>query len=276
MGGAGTGPLDGRTGPNPPPVSGHHVHPPTRIDAKPILEIEEDLCPKCKSVLRPDEIVCVKCGFDMRRNEVHAPKLGVEHIDPNAKPEGPPPRIEGAKPHEEFSAEGRGSVQTLLLFAGALVISAMVIAGIDAPTGRVWPTVGRVVLMLYETVLATGLGLAAVAVVARICDMKLGRPDLATARILIAFAAFQVVRSITFPGPALLVTLLMWSLAIAAYGFLVMFLYKKPRNIAMYVLATHFILYFALRGGMELSGWVQSAEREAAVAAAARPSQPPP
>lgn len=292
--------------------------PPEKIDAPSILEIEEDLCPKCGNVLKPGEVVCMKCGFDLRTNAAHAPRVGVEHVEeiPMVDPVSSPSATSAAAPSnadryaaststsasepvsvgsrarrwfgglssaveaapgagrsrrlpEEFSVPGRGNVQTLLIFAAALVVSAMVIAGIDAPTGRFWPTAGRVILTLYITLLATGLGLAAVAVVARISDMRLGRPDLATARILVAFGAFQALRGITFPGPPLLVHLLMWGAGIAAYWGLVMFLFRKPKHIAGYVLITHFVLYLALVGGMELAGRVSQAEGEAIKAKAA-------
>lgn len=269
-----------------------------KIDAKPILEIEEDVCPKCRNVLKPGEIVCVKCGFDLRTNAAHQPSVGVEHVDEvpvvdvaasaAAVPASSATSDVGAggtigsrakklwgsavehasasgprKLQEEFSTPGRGGVQTLLIFAAALVITTMVIAGIDSPTGKFMPTAGRIVLTLYVTLLATGLGLAAVAVVARISDMRLGRPDLATARMLVAFSAFQAIRGIDVPGPALLVHLLMWAAGIAVYWGLVMLLFRKPRHIAGYVLASHFVLYLSLLGGMELSGWVNRAEAEA-------------
>ena len=299
--------------------------PPEKIDAPSILEIEEDLCPKCGNVLKPGEVVCMKCGFDLRTNAAHAPRVGVEHVEeiPVVDPGSSSSATSAAAPsnadryaaststsasasepvsvgsrarrwfgglssavdaasgaggsrrlQEEFSVPGRGNVQTLLIFAAALVVSAMVIAGIDAPTGRFWPTAGRVILTLYITLLATGLGLAAVAVVARISDMRLGRPDLATARILVAFGAFQTLRGINFPAPPLLVHLLMWSAGIAAYWGLVMFLFRKPRHIAGYVLITHFMLYLALVGGMELWGRVTYAEAEAIKAKAAVQATP--
>ncbi len=277
---------------------------PNDIDIPPILEIEEDACPRCRNILRPGELVCVKCGFDLRTNTAHQPTVAVEHVDElpladdrtsldpiSSHSQASPSHaggsvaarakhwlggLAGATSHasttnnpkhlqDEFSSSGRGSVRTILLFAAALVVSAMVMAGIDsyAHTARFLPTLGRVVLTLYITLLATGLGLAAVAVVARICDRRLGRPDLATARILLAFSAFQALRGISFPGPPLLVHLLMWIAGIAAYWGLVMLLFKKSRHIAGYVLVTHFVLYLALIGGMELAGWVSSAEHAA-------------
>lgn len=294
----------------PAPTPGPTPTPAPAPESRPILEIQEDLCPKCGLPLRPGEVVCIKCGFDMRTSAVHEPRLGVEHVDdipaapsqshashpsPASSPAGTSVTTTSAstrakrwihdigsaalsgdprRSQEEFSVPGRGSIRTLLIFAAALAASAMVIAGIDSYgiTGRLLPTAGRVVLTLYITLLATGLGLAAVAVVARISDMRLGRPDLATARILLAFTAFQALRGITFPGPPLLVHLLMWCVGIAAYWGLVMLLFKKPRHIAGYVLVTHFVLYLALVGGMELAGWVSGAEHTAPAAKSLAPS----
>ncbi|MGE3109804.1 MAG: hypothetical protein AB7G11_09500 [Phycisphaerales bacterium] len=265
-------------------------------EPKPILEIEEDLCPKCQAVLGPGEVVCMRCGYDLRTNQAHEPRVGVEHVkadavDAAATPGGAGSRAKrwwgsavervstapaSGKKLEEFSQAGRGGVKTLMIFAAGLVIAAMVISGIEthAQTGRALATVGRVMLTLYSTLLATGLGLAAVAVVARVSDMRLGRPDLATARMLVAFAAFEVISSITFSGPVLLVKLLMWGAGIAAYWVLVMVLFKKPRHVAGYVLATHFVLYLLLLGGMQLAGWVSQAEASAATAKAAAAHSP--
>lgn len=235
------------------------------IGAKPIFEIENDPCPKCGTILRPGEVVCVKCGFDLRKNQALAPSVGVEHVDA-ATLERAKLKAAGVEPKadtgEEFSTPGRGNLQTILIFAAALVVSSMVIAGLDAPVGGFLPTMLRALLALYKIVLATGAGVVALVIVTQISEMKLGRPDLAMARILLAFAAFQVIQSVTFPGPPLLVHLLMWTVALAAYWLIVKILFKKSSIVALYLLATHCLLWLVLQGGMSFSRQVYMVEAE--------------
>jgi len=137
------------------------------------------------------------------------------------------------------------------------------------------PTVLRALLALYKIVLATGAGIVALVVVTHLCDMKLGKPDLAMARILLAFSAFQVIQSITFPGPPLLVHLLMWTLALGAYWLIIKILFNKSSILAMYLLATHCLLWLVLQGGMSFTRTVYKVEAEHAKASAAHPSTPP-
>ncbi|MBC7772864.1 MAG: hypothetical protein H7210_10245 [Pyrinomonadaceae bacterium] len=240
--------------------------PPTRIDAPPIFEIENDPCPKCGTILRPGEVVCVKCGFDLRKNQVHSAAVGVEMVDAATLERARVQAVTGIEPKggpgEEFSTPGRGNLQTILIFAGALVAAAMVIAGIDAPVGGFLPTVLRALLALYKIVLATGAGVIALVIVSYISDMKFGKPDLATARILLAFAAFHVIQSITFPGPPLLVHLLMWTVALGVYWLLVKILFNKSNTLALYLLATHCLLWLILQGGMSFSLLVHRVEAD--------------
>lgn len=246
--------------PSPPPVTIAPLHP---HDAPPIFEVENDPCPKCGAVLRPGEVVCIKCGFDLRKNQAHAPSVGVELVDAAALERARVQAATGVEPKtpsEEFSTPGRGNLQTLLIFAAALVVSAMVFAGIDSPVVGFWPALLRALLALYKIVLATGAGLVALMVVAHISEMKVGRTDLAAARILLAFSAFYALQAISFPGPPMLVHLLMWTLALGAYWALVKFLFNKPSIVALYLLATHCLLWLVLQGGMSFSQAVQGVE----------------
>lgn len=210
-----------------------------------LLELAEDTCPKCGTLLKPDAVFCIKCGYDMRTNEVRTPRLGVEHVE-----EKPP------EPEKVFSTPGRGDVKVLLAVGGALTVGAMVVAGLKSPPGFV-TVVASVVLALYETVLHTGTGLIAVLIAARLADMRPGRLDLATARIFVAFAAFQCLHRISFGEYEVLVMILMYAAALAAYWGLVMLLFRKPRMVGVTVMVAHFLLWMVVMAGVELAKFVE-------------------
>jgi hypothetical protein len=129
-----------------------------------------------------------------------------------------------------------------------------------------------VVLCLYETALHTGTGVIAVLIAARIAELKPGRLDLAAARVFVEFSAFQLLHSITFGEYRLLVTILMYPIALAAYGGLVMLLFKKSRTIAGTVLVAHFVLWIVVQAGMSLAGYVSHVEQTQPAPAATSPN----
>lgn len=222
------------------------VEPVAPIDAPPLLELAEDKCPKCGTVLSHDAVFCIKCGYDMRTNETRTPTLGVEHVFEKPKEEEP-----------VFAAPGRGSIKMLLAIGGAITLGAMVIAGLNAPP-RFLPVVANVLLCLYETALHTGTGVVAVLIAARVAELKLGSLELAAARVFVAFSAFQLLHSINFGQYQLLVTLLMYPIALATYWALIMLLFRKPRMVALHVLIAHFVLWVAVQLGMELTAYARS------------------
>ena len=237
---------------------------PARPDEVPtLLELVEDTCPKCGTRLNHDAVFCIKCGYDMRTNEVRTPTLGVEHVvdKPAAK-------------EPVFSEPGRGGVNLLLGIGGALTIAAMVVCGLNAPP-KFMPVFANVLLCLYETVLHTGTGIVAVLVAARLADMKPGRLDLAAARIFVAFASFQLLHNITFGEYRLLVTILMYPVAFAAYWGLVMLLFRKPRMVGVTVMAAHFILWLVVSMGMGLAAYVTHVNATTVVVREPSPSPEP-
>jgi hypothetical protein len=231
-----------------------------------LLELAEDECPKCGTVLSPSAVFCIKCGYDMRTNEVRTPRLGVEHVE--EKPAVPE--------HEKvFSAEGRGNLNVLLGVGAALTVGAMVVAGLKSPPGF-FTVAASVVLSLYETVLHTGTGLVAVLIAARLADLRPGRLDLAVARIFVAFASFQLLHQVTFGEYQILVTILMYAAALAAYWGLVMLLFRKPRMVAVTVMVAHFLLWIAVTMGIELAKYVEHKRATTVVVERQVPVQAPP
>ena len=224
-------------------------------EAPSLLELAEDHCPKCGMVLSHDAVFCIKCGYDLRTNEVRQATVGVEHVA-----EAPAAPLENV-----FSPPGRGNVQVLAAIGGGLTLGAMIFAGLNALPPTAMAVFANVVLCLYETALHTGTGIVAVLIAARLADLKIGRLDLAAARIFVAFAAFQLIHSITFGEYQTLVRLAMYPVALAVYWVLVMFLFRKPRMVAVTVMVAHFVLWFAVELGMGLSAYVSRVAQETVV-----------
>lgn len=246
----------GPSGPAPsPPGQAATPVPPSPADAKPLLELEEDVCPKCQSPLTPDAVFCVKCGYDLRTNETRTPRLGVEHVAEKPKEEP-----------NEFSLPGRGKVPVLLAIGGVITVGAMVVAGLNAPP-HFGPVLARVILCLYETALHTGTGLIAVLIAARLVEQKPGNLELALARVFVAFSTFQLLHQITFTDYRVLSALLMYPLGLAAYWGLVMLLFRKPRMVALMVVLVHVVLWLVVQIGVGLSNYASAQSVQSATAA---------
>jgi hypothetical protein len=232
----------GTGGPAPKPGQG-------RIEAPSILEAPaEEPCPRCRAPLAPDAVFCLKCGYDLRTAEVRTTETGVDLERPS------PEELKKARP--EFSPSDRGTVQTIAIAGAVMTIVAMICAAVFSPVARPAYVFGKVGLTLLDTLINTGTGIVAVAVAARLADMRLGRIDLLAAKVLLAFATFQTIALIALPGPPRLMALLMFLVAGAAYWALLMLLFGRSRMDALTVVVAHFILYFALAMASDLSSWL--------------------
>lgn len=246
---------DPASAPKPAP-EGHPEKPQPKIEAQPILELEEEQCPKCRAPLGPGDVVCLKCGYDMRANTVRQVEHRAESVDEE-------PDESDAEP---FVTPGRGSPKVLLIAGSILSIAAMVVAGMGVPTGgSTWLVVASVLLVLYEVVLHTGTGLVAVAAAARISEERFGGEEavqLAAARVFVAMAVFELVLHLVGMTPYTLVSILAWPLAGAAYWLVVWLLFNKTKTVALVIVLAQVILWVLVRLGMEIAGW-----REGALAA---------
>jgi len=239
-----------------PASEGHADKPHPKIEAQPILELEEDRCPKCSAPLGPGDVVCLKCGYDMLANTVRQVEHRTESVDEA-------PEESEAEP---FVTPGRGSPRALAIAGGVLSVAAMIAAGMGVPpSGSTWLVIASVLLVLYEVVLHTGTGLVAVAVAARISEEPFGGEEavqLAAARVFVAMAVFELVLHLVGMTPYRLVSILAWPLAGAAYWLVVWLLFNKTKTVALVIVLAQVILWVLVRLGMEIAGW-----REAALAA---------
>lgn len=230
---------------------------PGKIEAQPILDLAEDDCPKCHAPLKPDAVVCMKCGYDLLANTVRAPEVGEQIV--------PPSTAEDAAPGE-FSTPGRGSAKTVAIIGAVIALGAMIAAGVNSPPHFV-PVSSRVILTLYETLLHTGTGVFAVFLAARLSEMRLGNVELAAARMLTAFATFQLFTHLGLDGPPLLVRTTLFLLGATAYWGLVMLLFKKSRVEALLVTLIHMILWIIVQLGSVLTAWSNPSPSSVAVIA---------
>jgi hypothetical protein len=187
----------------------------------------------------------MKCGYDLQANKVREPEVGVEYVTP---PEEASPAV------DEFSKPGRGSAKTIAIIGGLVTLSAMIVAGVSAPPHFVGVS-SRVILVLYETLLHTGTGIVAVAIAAKLGEMRLGNVELAAARVLAAFATFQLLTHLGLPGPVFLVKVTLFVLGAAAYWGLIMLLFTKTRAEALLVTLIHLFLWIIVELGSLLTAW---------------------
>ncbi|MBX3357387.1 MAG: hypothetical protein KF745_03065 [Phycisphaeraceae bacterium] len=221
-----------------------------KIDAAPILELEDNTCLRCGAPMGPDDVVCLKCGYDMRANVARSTKQAEEY-----QPDEPQP----------FVVPTWGSPKALLILGSVFFLAAMITAGVNVPAGKsFWLIVGSVLLVIYEVLVHTGTGVVAVAVSARICEQKFGNFELAVSRVFAAFSAFELAFQLSLRIPAVGV----WAAFVigpAAYWVLIWALFRKSRTITTLIVLCHVVLWLIIQLGMQLSAMVQSARGVAAV-----------
>jgi hypothetical protein len=249
--------------PTPTPSSPPAKPPAARIDAAPILNLEEERCPNCGVEVQPGDLVCLKCGYDFKANTVRT-----------VRTEGPGGAGEGADAEEAFVPEpgekgGRGGARVWVVIGAVLTVGAMVVAGLAMPGGAAWYVVlGGVVLVLYNVAVHTATGFGAVAIAARVCEQRLGSFEQAAARIFTAYAVFELVRHVQIPALGRFGPTVVHVLAGGAYFLAVWGLFRKSRAVTLLIVLTHFVLWIVFELGMVLSGAVHAARAAAAASGA--------
>jgi hypothetical protein len=174
----------------------------------------------------------------------------------------------GAKPapaQAEAEAETAGGERALVrpgmgpwrLWVGVGVVetlAAVVLSGVYAPHSAI----ARGLLTLYDALLHTGTGVAAVLVGSMLLERRFGSIELATARMLAAVGAFMLV----FHLPISLISagkLEETVLAGLAYLGMVALTFRLSRNALLIVAGSHFGLWLIVQVGMQLTRWSASA-----------------
>ncbi|MBC7834453.1 MAG: zinc ribbon domain-containing protein [Phycisphaerales bacterium] len=242
-----------------------------------LLELAADTCPKCGRELPDDAVVCLGCGYDIKANIVRTPRVTEEYVE--APAEGAGPRGGNGAAGGVFVRPGKLGAKALSLIGAALTLGAMIIAGINAPPGAsATLVIGTMIMVLYFVLLHTATGVGAVAVSARVNEEQFGSLEVGASRVLVAYAAFELLRHMAIPVPRV-GGVIAHLLGAAAYWALVWGLFARGRTIAAMIGLCHVVLWLILRMGMDLTAWVATKtdlleQANSAAAAAAKAAAP--
>lgn len=238
--------------PAPPVSSTAPVSPPAGIDAKPLLELEGDSCPKCGALMDGEAVVCGRCGYDLKTNTTPPPPVALE-IERERERE----KVEAARAVDEFVRPGGPSPKALAIAGAVLTVGAMVAAGIASPAGAGGLLVVALVLLAaYNTIVHACTGTAAVALAAKLSGERFTLGELPLARMFVAYAAFELCRNIPVPiGVRLLEFVVAWGLGVAAYLGAVWWLFRRDRDTTLLIAGCHAGIWLVLQVGLELARW---------------------
>lgn len=167
----------------------------------------------------------------------------------------PPAPVPESK--EEFVTPGLGGPKVWAIVGGVLLLLSLIASGMQ-PAGSGQLRLVRVMLTLYGTLLHTGTGVVALFVAATLLRKRLGKFELAAARMLTAVGAFSLLMSmqLTLFGVDWLDRLVMLVVAAGVYIVLIATLFnvwqKHPLG---YIVGSHFFLWLIVAVGMLMSQW---------------------
>ncbi|QOJ01733.1 MAG: hypothetical protein HRU70_15110 [Phycisphaeraceae bacterium] len=173
----------------------------------------------------------------------HAPRT--PHAPPPSLPA--PPTTASHDAPDVFVTPGRGNAQTIAVAGAIVTLLALVASGAFA-SGTVW--YWAILQTLHQTILYTFAGIIAVLVAAALAERPMGRLDLASARMLLAVACFQLLSSVKLQLSGRVAEVL---IASAAYLIAVAILFKPARNRYLAIVCFHFILVVLFM----LGSWAQ-------------------
>ncbi|MEX2218013.1 MAG: hypothetical protein WD749_04570 [Phycisphaerales bacterium] len=140
---------------------------------------------------------------------------------------------------------------------GVLLIGALIGSGINVPvpTGATVSASKRILtilLTLYTTLLHTGTGVAAVFAASVLQGMRLGRAEVAAARMFAAVAAFMLLFNLHFTITAAKFEETVF--AVIAYLVVVAASFRLfKRDPFLFLVGSHFVIWLVVQVGMELS-----------------------
>ncbi|MBL8759419.1 MAG: zinc ribbon domain-containing protein [Phycisphaerae bacterium] len=227
----------------------------TIADKGSLLEVvSEEPCPQCGKPMPVDAVVCLKCGYDIKAGKVRQTEVGVEAPAP------------AAVVVPDFAAPGRLDSLALTIIGALLLGAAMFVAGWFAPSGSSAGAraalVGRVAL---QTLVHTGTGVLAVVGAAFLVKNRLGRIDLAAARMFVCVSAFFSVVGLRYEleGAWEVVQwgteLVKWVGAMGLYWLLALGLFWKPPRSINTLAGLHFVLFASTGMLIGLDGWLARA-----------------
>lgn len=147
---------------------------------------------------------------------------------------------------------GRLAVKHLAITGGVVAVAAVIIGAWGA--GERW--LGGGVMAAYLIVLHTCTGVLALGVTAHLHAKRLGPPDLAAARMLVAVAAFILVVMLPIPGPPALARPLAALGAVAVYLLLMGALFRPGAQRYRAMVALHAVCAALAWLLLSLHGWI--------------------
>jgi hypothetical protein len=192
-------------------------------------------------------------GFEEDADFTHDPEL--DRVIAGRSAQGAPAAVMPAEPPRGEFVRPRSDWEPKLWAAvgGALTIGALIATAVNAPTGiATWKRVALIALTLYDILLHTGTGVAAVLIAALLLGQRLGRVEVAAARMFAAVAAFMFVFCLKFTITSTkfeeTVFAALAYLLVVAVGFRLW-----RRDPLMYVVGAHFALWLVVQVGMLLA-----------------------
>lgn len=210
-----------------------------------------DACPNCGKPMAADAVVCFNCGYDQKSSRVVKPEVGVVVLEPEA-----PLRRE--KP--EFVLTGRGSPRAIAIAGAACVLSAMVLSGVLTKNATLGIAAAFAGLVLIQTLLHTGTGVAAVWLASKFTGTQFERNvDLAAARMLLAFGVLQLVVALRLSVESPFARAPIFLLAVAAYWLALFALFRRSHRDTSLLAACHIGVWMLVEFGVQIQSWLAAA-----------------
>lgn len=153
----------------------------------------------------------------------------------------------------DFVRPGAGGPKVWAIVGGVLLLAAMIATAVTTQAKVLGP-----VLTLYNTLLHTGTGVVAVFLAGHLTEHRVGRVELAAARMFAAVAAFSLIfhlRILLIGNTKIEETIL----GVVAYLVIVVGTFRIWRERLFFVVGSHFILWMLVQVGMALSAAVARA-----------------
>lgn len=165
-----------------------------------------------------------------------------------ARPEDEQPKV-----RLDFVLPMAGGWRLPAVLGTVALVAALVFNGLNT-TYR--PVALAVAKTLYETLMHTGTGVAAVLVASLLTERRFSRFEQAAGRMFLAVAAFALVVNLNVPIPGRIDEFV---LATVAYAGVVWSLFRLPPRETLILMACHFGLWLAVAAGGLLSGALKPA-----------------
>ncbi len=210
-----------------------------------------DACPNCGKPMAADAVVCFNCGYDQKSARVVKPEVGVVVLEPQ-----PPVRRE--KP--EFVLPGRGSPRVVAIAGVACVLAAMIVSATVSKNATVGIAAALAGLVLVQTLLHTGTGVAGVWLASKFTATQFERHvDLAASRMLLAVGVFQLVAALRLSLESPFARAPVFLLAVGAYWLVLFAFFRRSHRDTSLLAACHMGVWMLVEFSVQIQTWLASA-----------------